>query len=113
LQLPYEHVGQTQTLALRQLHRDLVVEHVLIHVALVAAEQRVLAEALVRFAHALEQHLREQALELARRFLQRCRCLCLRIVLQGREALEVREERDVGGATHSDYSLSAMRFKSR
>ena len=33
LQLPHQHVGEPQSLALRQLHRDLVVEHVLVQSA--------------------------------------------------------------------------------
>jgi hypothetical protein len=102
LQLANEHVGETEAPALRHLQRHLVVEHVLVHVGLVAAEHGVFAEALVRFAHALEQHLREQALELTRRFLQRGRSLLFRIVLQGRKALEVREEVDVGRSRHDD-----------
>ena len=42
-QLAHQHVRQAEALALRQLHGQLLVEHVLVHVGLVAAEQRIAA----------------------------------------------------------------------
>jgi len=70
----------------------LAVEHVLIEIRLIATEQRVAAEALVRLAHAAQEHLREQAFELSRRFAQRRRILRFRVLLQRRERLRIGEK---------------------
>ena len=65
---------------------DLVVDHVLVHVALVAAEHRI-AEA--GAAHALEHHLGEQTLELLRGLAQRRRIVGCGAAAHRRELLEV------------------------
>ena len=69
-----------------QLHRELVVGHVLVHVTLVAAEHRI---AHAGAAHALEHHLGEQALELLRGRPQRLGIVGLGAAAQRRELLEI------------------------
>lgn len=80
---------------MRQVHCQLIVEHILVEIPLLAAEQRLaLAEALVRLTHALEQHLREQTLELLRDFLERGRVLRPGIALECSETFRVGVEGD-------------------
>ena len=85
-QLPDEHVGETQAAALAQLHGELVVGHVLVHVTLIAAEHRI---AHAGAAHALEHHLGEQTLELLRDRAQRRRIVGFGATAQRCELLEV------------------------
>ena len=68
------------------MHGELVVGHVLVHVALIAAEHRI---AHAGVAHALEHHLGEQTLELLRDLTQRRRIVGLRAASQRRELPEV------------------------
>src|SRR6185369_3114677 len=86
LQLSYQHVGEPQALALGQRHRELIVHHALVHLDLVAAEQRI---AKARLTHALQHHLREDTLELARDFAQRLRIVVLGATAQRRELTEI------------------------
>jgi hypothetical protein len=85
-QLADQQIGQPESLALRHLDGELIVHHVLVHVGLVAAEQRI-AEA--GLAHAVEHHLGEDAFELARDFAQRRWIVGTRALAQGGEMLEV------------------------
>ncbi len=53
---------------LRQVHRHLVVEHVLVELGARSPLSIEIAETLVRLAHTLQQHLRKRLSELLRRF---------------------------------------------
>jgi hypothetical protein len=88
-QLLDQHVRKPHALALRQMHRELVVKHVLIELRLFAVEQLV---ALAGCTHVLQHHAREQTFELLCRFLERIRLFVPRALLQRREALKVGEE---------------------
>ncbi len=90
-------------MAFRHLDGQLIVEHALVEIALVAAEIRVLE---VRIAHALEHHAGEQALELARRLADRLRILGLGGLLERVEAFDVGVDAgigDGGGHMTSDH----------
>src|SRR5690606_41045732 len=96
-ELADQHVREPEAFAFRQMQGHLVIEHALVEIRLIASEQRIAAEALVRLAHALQEHLREQALELLRRLLQGSRILRLGVrseehtsELQSRENLVCR-----------------------
>ena len=88
-----------------QLHGELVVRHVLVHVALVAAEHRI-AEA--GAAHALEHHLGEHTLELARDLAQRRRIVGLGAAAQRRELPEVVRIRRVARARAATASTGSV-----
>src|SRR5580704_13968598 len=94
-QLLHQHVGESQAMAPGELERQLVIEHALVHLGLVAAEDRILADGL---AHALEHHLGEQALELLRHLAQRARVLLAYCALELLEPREVTIDTGAVGA---------------
>ena len=86
LQLSHQGIGQADTLALRHVQGDLVVEHVPVQLALMAVEQGIAAAGL---PHAAQHHLDEQALELPGHRGQRCVRRLLRIPSQGGQIAEI------------------------
>jgi hypothetical protein len=86
LQLVHQHVGKSKALATREIERQLVIEHALVRLRLVAAENGVLA---YRIAHALDQHPGEETLELLGYLAQRTRILLVRACLELLETGEV------------------------
>ena len=81
-ELALEHIGQTDAVLLRHVHRDLLVVHVAVELALLAVHQ---ATAQAGVTHALEHHLQEQRLELARDLIERRILVLARTRLQGRQ----------------------------
>ena len=79
LQLLHEHVRKAKSAAAGNLHRQLVIEHALIEVLLIAAQELV---AEIRIAHALDHHARENGFELPCGLAQRLRILILRAAFE-------------------------------
>ena len=102
LQLLHEHVRKAEPAAARDVYRQLIIEHALVEVLLIAA-QNLVAE--IGVAHALDHHARENRLELARRLAQRLRILVLSPAFERIQPREVGIGFDVGdGRGHMTMS---------